>query len=362
MTTISSGDLRSAFATDGGGVEQLHLQRLVALATLRRPRTRRAAPFLSVVTPAGSASERTKTSPPSSGLRKPKPFSVSYHLTLPVGTVDLTDLWNTHGGRLRGHAQPATVTRAPVLPRRSASAVQADQRIPPGRAAARSSNRSGNPAVDLHGRRNRRPLTAASAGRRPATRSRERGASTSTRAPVAEVADAQVAHRDAGCGQRPAQRRLGPVDPGEPVGVTVTPYATRLDRQAAAGLSHVGRPQRRRRLADLRLGEPGVPQRRGGAALDGGPDAGTEAGDRVVGVGAGGDVRDIVLGGQRNENVEQLGLAEVAAVAVVGPVARPVHLVGLRGEVPHAETVGEVGGRPQLLAASESEIAVAATT
>src|SRR6185503_16976981 len=35
---------------------------------------------------------------------------------------------------------------------------------------------------------------------------------------VPQVADAQVGDRDAGCGQRPAQTRLGPVDPAEAVG------------------------------------------------------------------------------------------------------------------------------------------------
>src|SRR5262249_47570561 len=43
-------------------------------------------PCRSVVVPAGSADECTKTSPPSSRARKPYPLSESYHLTLPVGT------------------------------------------------------------------------------------------------------------------------------------------------------------------------------------------------------------------------------------------------------------------------------------
>ena len=64
---------------------------------------------------------------------------------------------------------------------------------------------------------------------------------------------------------------------------------------------------------------------------------------RVVGVGAGRDVRDAELGGQRPQHVEQLGLAEVAAVAGVGAVALAAHLVGRRRHVPHAE----VGGEPR---------------
>jgi CspA family cold shock protein len=44
-------------------------------------------PFAMVSVPAGRAEECTNTSaPPSSRERKPKPFSASYHLTLPVGT------------------------------------------------------------------------------------------------------------------------------------------------------------------------------------------------------------------------------------------------------------------------------------
>ena len=54
---------------------------------------------------------------------------------------------------------------------------------------------------------------------------------------------------------------LGPLDPLEPAGVTSTPYAIRLDRHAAAGLSQVGSPQRAGSLAHLLLGQAGVAQR-----------------------------------------------------------------------------------------------------
>ena len=75
---------------------------------------------------------------------------------------------------------------------------------------------------------------------------------------------------------------------------------------------------------------PGAGQRRPGPALGGGPDAGPEAGAEVVGVGAGDDVGDAEPRGQRREDVDQLGLAERAAVAGVGAVALAGELVGAR--------------------------------
>ena len=63
----------------------------------------------------------------------------------------------------------------------------------------------------------------------------------------------------------------------------------RLARHASAGLSAVARPHRAARGPHLRLGQPGVEQRRARAALGGRADAGPEAGDGVVGVGAGRD-------------------------------------------------------------------------
>ena len=85
MTTISSGFFLATLATVGGGSSS----RTWSACTPRRPSatpnsTR--CPGRSAVLPAGRAVECTKTSPPSSRVRKPNPLSASYHLTLPVGT------------------------------------------------------------------------------------------------------------------------------------------------------------------------------------------------------------------------------------------------------------------------------------
>ena len=69
---------------------------------------------------------------------------------------------------------------------------------------------------------------------------------------------------------------------------------------------------------------------------------------QVVGVGAGDDVGDAEPRGQRREDVDQLGLAEGAAVARVGPVALPGQLVGARELVAHPERGAERRGGPPL--------------
>ena len=83
------------------------------------------------------------------------------------------------------------------------------------------------------------------------------------------------------------------------------------------------------------------------APLGGGPDAGAEAGGRVIGVGTGGDDRKAFAFGQRPQDVEQLCLAEVTTVAVVGPVAGPGHLVGARSEVPHSQFLSKAARRQE---------------
>ena len=118
----------------------------------------------------------------------------------------------------------------------------------------------------------------------------------------------------------------------------------RLARQAAAGLSASGRSQRR---AAARTSSLVIPARASGAqapALGGGPDAGPEAGAEVVGVGAGDHVGDAQPGGQRREDVDQLGLAERAAVAGVGAVALAGELVGARLLVPDPQRRDERRG------------------
>jgi hypothetical protein len=98
----------------------------------------------------------------------------------------------------------------------------------------------------------------------------------------------------------------------------------RLDRQAAAGLSAVTKPQRRLSSRIWALVSP-------------------EARYRVVGVGSGGDGRDAEPAGEGCENVQQLGFAEIAAVAGVGGVPVPLHLRGRDRFVPYAEVGGEAG-------------------
>jgi hypothetical protein len=149
---------------------------------------------------------------------------------------------------------------------------------------------------------------------------------------------------DAGGDQRVAQRGLGGLDPRQPLGgdrdAVGDPAGQarggRLVGQCEAPLSGRG--------ADVGLGQPGVGQRRPGAALGGGPDAGPEAGAQIVGVGAGGDVGDAQRVRERPQDLDQLGLAEGAAVAGVGDVAGPRQLVGARGLVPDAERGHELRG------------------
>ena len=242
-------------------------------------------PGLSAGTPAGSADECTKTSPPSSRDRKPKPLSVSYHLTLPVGTGDL--LIVVGGMRTpRGAARPSRIARGRRgFPARSSAVALgsgSSSFIAPDRKPRGSTSTSAKPAVAYRVEhrlaRPRRP--------RPPPRS------TSSRARLAEVAHPQVARprcplRPALPGRLPRPARPAPAGPG----VISMPNATRLDRQAAAGLSQVARPQAAAGRPDLRLGQPRVEQRGDRGPLGGGPDA--RAGSRrgVVGVGAGGDVR-----------------------------------------------------------------------
>src|SRR5919206_3273508 len=85
MLTISAGFLRSALDTEAGASSTRTCRACSPLRPWATPNSTRAPGFNEAV-PSGRALERTKTSPPSSLERKPKPFSTSYHFTLPVGT------------------------------------------------------------------------------------------------------------------------------------------------------------------------------------------------------------------------------------------------------------------------------------
>src|SRR5665648_820750 len=92
MTVRSSGDVRCLAATDadidGVGSRTRTDSACAPRLPWTTPNSTRVPP-LRVATPWGNASACRNTSAPSSSLRKPKPFSASYHLTLPVGTAHL---------------------------------------------------------------------------------------------------------------------------------------------------------------------------------------------------------------------------------------------------------------------------------
>ena len=152
-----------------------------------------------------------------------------------------------------------------------------------------------------------------------------------------EVTHAQVMDIEMRLCQHGTYRALGPVDAHQ---------VCRGDRDAeghparqagSRGLVPGRQAPPPRRLPHVRLGQARVQQRGHRTTLCGCPDAGTEAGDRVVGIGSGGDVLQPQLGGQRPERVEQLGLAVEAAVAVIGAVALALHLVRARTQQPHVQ-------------------------
>ena len=110
------------------------------------------------------------------------------------------------------------------------------------------------------------------------------------------------------------------------------------ERHAAAGLSHVGSPQRREASRTWALVSPasrsGATAPRSSAARMPGRKPAT-ASSALVPVAT---VADAARLRERGEHVDQLGLAEEAAVAAVGAVALALHLVGLGREQLDAET------------------------
>ena len=147
-----------------------------------------------------------------------------------------------------------------------------------------------NPLASTTASSNPAPVTAATTGT-TAGGQRQQAAVDLDRGAVAQVAHPEVAHavrRE----QRP-DRGLGPLDPGQPVRGDLDAVGHPAeDRQAAAGLSHVGSPQRRDASRTWALVSPASRSGADRAPLVGGADAGPEAGHGVVGVGAGGDDAD----------------------------------------------------------------------
>ena len=118
MTAMSSAGLRDPLTTDGAADRTDSDSACLP----RRPSTTpnsTLVPGLRAATPAGRVETCTNTSSPSSDVMKPKPFSESYHLTVPVGTT--ASLTHRHGRR--GSRRPARAfprpNRLPSLTRGS---------------------------------------------------------------------------------------------------------------------------------------------------------------------------------------------------------------------------------------------------
>src|ERR1700733_490081 len=116
---ISSGLFRVVLVMVGGGSSTLTCSACVPRRPSATPNSTRWPGFSGLA--AGSrAVEWTNTSPPSSRVRKPKPLSTSYHLTLPVGTCgDLTRGGSMH--RAAGPRAPKAIGSQPVPPLPAAS-------------------------------------------------------------------------------------------------------------------------------------------------------------------------------------------------------------------------------------------------
>src|SRR4051812_3932593 len=88
---MSSGGLRLALTTEGSGSSTRTDSACNPRLPWATPNSTRV-PCLRVAVPAGNAEAWTKTSPPSSFERKPKPLSASNHFTLPVGTLPVLEV------------------------------------------------------------------------------------------------------------------------------------------------------------------------------------------------------------------------------------------------------------------------------
>lgn len=100
--------------------------------------------------------------------------------------------------------------------------------------------------------------------------------------------------------------------------------------------------------ACVRLRQAGVEKGGSDASFPSGADARPVGVRGVVGVGAGGHRAEAVLVCERGDGVQHLGLAEVAAVGTVGPVAVASQLGGARREMGDPQSVGEVAGAGEL--------------
>ena len=126
-------------------------------------------------------------------------------------------------------------------------------------------------------------------------------------------------------------------------GVTSEWYGMRDDRQADAGSSHVGSPARRDSSLILGLREVGLVERAAHAQLPGGL-APRPVIAAVVRIGAVEDGRDAPLAREPGQLREQLLLAVVAAVRLVGAILGVLHLAGDDELVVEGEVAGQALG------------------
>ena len=118
-------------------------------------------------------------------------------------------------------------------------------------------------------------------------------------------------------------------------------------RQAAAGLSQLGRPRVAGQRPDLGLGQADFLQRAADAPFARGILAGPVVA-QIVGVGAVHQAGIAVRQRIGQQLIQVVALAEIAAVRRVGPVGRIVQLRGGQDDVLHAQTGGDGAGRLEL--------------
>ena len=226
-------------------------------------------PGLSASTPAGSEEACTKTSSPSSVARKPKPFSLSYHLTLPVGTVLIASFVSYADGSLRaprpvGSSRPSvrlSARAARTQPRCDArltrachaasSSVSRSRRQPRSRAA-----RAGSSSEVLGDLDHRSAADRARGQTRRARGRRARGVRPDPRVATAPQRDRAVVSRPGRAASRWSTQ------------VTVVPAgATTAAMSASRSAERVGRLGRHRveRARDVVLQEPHARTRPGRA-------------------------------------------------------------------------------------------------
>ena len=215
MTAMSSAGLRAALATEGTGSSSLTDSACGPRRPSATPKST-LVPGLGAATPAGSAEACRKTSSPSSLAMKPKPRSVSNHLTLPVGTGTSKTRRNYRPSQFTGripHAAPPTPRIGGRVPTAPAAVRPATGPGPPRTGRARTVGpmatfsehlraRSDPELVDLLARRpdlaNPSPSTLASLAARATSRVSLERALAGVDASVLQVLESVVALHEPG--------------------------------------------------------------------------------------------------------------------------------------------------------------------